>query len=153
MAAFTPVMRTHEGNRPDDCWQYDSDEETLDHLIRMTNLYTLIAPYTKQLVKLNADKGIPLQRPLFMHYEQDEATYDLKYQYLYGEDLLVAPAYLPDVTMWELYLPEGNWIHLWSGEEYSVSGWVTVPTPIGQPPVFYRKESEYRYLFEKARDI
>ena len=68
MGAFTPVMRTHEGNRPDDCWQYDSDDETLEHLVRMTKVYTTLAPYTKQLVKLNAEKGIPLQRPIFMQY-------------------------------------------------------------------------------------
>jgi len=34
MAAFTPVMRTHEGNRPEDNWQFDSDDETLEHLQR-----------------------------------------------------------------------------------------------------------------------
>ena len=36
MAAFTPVMRTHEGNRPRDNLQIDQDPEVLAHFARMT---------------------------------------------------------------------------------------------------------------------
>ncbi|MFL1587060.1 hypothetical protein NKZ05_21525, partial [Stutzerimonas stutzeri] len=28
-SAFTPMMRTHEGNRPGDNWQFDGDAETI----------------------------------------------------------------------------------------------------------------------------
>ncbi|MED1862344.1 alpha-glucosidase [Fictibacillus nanhaiensis] len=147
MAAFTPVMRTHEGNRPDDCFQFDGDEETLQHFARMTNLYVKLAPYTKDIVKENAEKGIPVQRPLFMHYEKDEAAYDIQYQYLYGRDLLVAPVYEEAATHWNVYLPEDEWVHVWSGKEYR-GGYTEVEAPIGQPPVFYRKNSPYKELFE-----
>ena len=72
MGAFTPMMRTHEGNRPDDCFQFDGDEEALEHLARMSNVYVTMAPYIRSLVEENARRGIPVQRPLFMHYEEDE---------------------------------------------------------------------------------
>jgi alpha-glucosidase len=32
-------------------------------------------------------------RPLFLHYEDDARAYTLKYQYLFGRDLLVAPVH------------------------------------------------------------
>lgn len=147
MSAFTPVMRTHEGNRPDDCWQFDSDEETIDHLIRMTDIYVKLAPYTKQFVKLNAQIGIPLQRPLFMHYEEDESCYETQYQYLYGPDLLVSPVYLDGQTNWNVYLPQDEWVHLWSGDAYGGGEQVSVDAPLGCPPVFYRKRSEFAQLF------
>ncbi|QNF27420.1 alpha-glucosidase [Metabacillus elymi] len=152
MGAFTPMMRTHEGNRPDDCFQYDDDQESLDHLARMTNIFVTLAPYTKSLVKMNSERGIPVQRPLFMHYENDEIAYDLKYQYLYGEDVLVAPVHQENQSEWEVYLPEDTWVHLWSGREYQ-GGYVTVEAPIGYPPVFYRKESKWKELFLKLSDI
>lgn len=152
MGAFTPMMRTHEGNRPDDCFQYDDDQESLEHLARMTNIFVTLAPYTKSLVKMNSEKGIPVQRPLFMHYENDEIAYDLKYQYLYGEDVLVAPVHQEKQSEWEVYLPEDTWVHLWSGREYP-GGYVTVEAPIGYPPVFYRKESKWKELFLKLSDI
>lgn len=152
MAAFTPFMRTHEGNRPDDCFQFDGDDETLEHLAKMTTVYTTLAPYTKTLVKENADRGIPVQRPLFMHYEQDQKAYEIQYQYLYGQDLLVAPVHQELQTKWDVYLPEDDWVHLWSGKEYQ-GGEVSVEAPIGYPPVFYRKSSEWKALFEKISTL
>ncbi|WP_281888550.1 alpha-glucosidase [Paenibacillus sp. YYML68] len=153
MAAFTPVMRTHEGNRPYDCWQFDSDDETLEHLVRMTDVYVKLAPYTKQLVKVNAESGIPLQRPLFMHYESDEISYTLQYQYMYGSELLVAPVYVPEQTEWEVYLPQDEWVHLWSGTVYTGGETVKVAAPLGEPPVFYRKDSAYAQLFREIAGL
>ncbi|PYZ92618.1 alpha-glucosidase [Salipaludibacillus keqinensis] len=150
MAAFTPVMRTHEGNRPDDCFQFDGDEETIKQFAKMTKIYTELAPYIRKCVKENAEKGIPVQRPLFMHYEQDQISYDIKYQYLLGKDLLVAPVYEQGKSSWEVYLPEDKWVHLWTGDTYS-GGHHEVRAPIGHPPVFYRSDSSYRELFESFK--
>ena len=90
-AIFTPIMRTHEGNRPGDNWQFDSDEETISHFTWATLIHAKLKAYIRDLLQENAARGIPLMRPLFLHYEEDENTYDLKYQYLFGRDLLVAP--------------------------------------------------------------
>lgn len=148
MAAFTPVMRTHEGNRPDDCFQFDDDEETLLHFVRMTNIYVALAPYMKACVSENARHGVPVQRPLFMEFETDEKSYDQPYQYMLGADLLVAPVHQQGVTEWDVYLPEEEWVHFWSGQEYTGGVSYSVQAPIGEPPVFYRKSSSFRSLFD-----
>lgn len=150
LAAFTPVMRSHEGNRPTDSHQYDRDEETMDAFIRLTDIHTALAPYLKALVKENAEKGVPVQRPLFMEFESDENTYDIQYQYMLGGDILVAPVYEESVSNWRVYLPDEAWIHLWTGEEFT-GGNIEVEAPLGQPPVFYRKGSEYADLYEEIR--
>nr|WP_230868091.1 alpha-glucosidase [Iocasia fonsfrigidae] len=93
MAAFTPVMRSHEGNRPDENFQVYDDDEAIEHLAKMTKVYITLKPYIKDLVEINSQRGVPVQRPLFMHYEDDSKTYDLKYEYLFGPDLLIAPVY------------------------------------------------------------
>jgi alpha-glucosidase len=152
MAAFTPVMRTHEGNRPDDCFQFDGDEETLLHFVKMTDVYVELAPYLKHLGKVNAAEGIPVQRPLFMEYEQDSTAYDIQYQYMLGSDILVAPVHEQGKDTWEVYLPKDEWVHFWSGKEYQ-GGHIEVVAPIGQPPVFYRKNSTFRQLFERISKI
>lgn len=146
MAAFTPVMRTHEGNRPEENFQYYEDEDCMRQLARLVDVYRMLAPYMKELVAENAAKGIPVQRPMFLHYEQDEACYDLQYQYLLGPDMLVAPVYLAGQESRELYLPEDTWIHLWTGKEYG-PGTVDVPALLGDTPVFYRKDSAFAGLF------
>ncbi|WJE15242.1 alpha-glucosidase [Halobacillus sp. ACCC02827] len=150
MAAFTSVMRSHEGNRPNENYQYDQEEETMQHFARMTDVHVALAPYLRTLVKENAAEGIPVQRPLFMEYEEDERTYELQYQYMLGEDVLVAPVYEESATSWSVYLPEDEWVHLWSGESYS-GGTVEVAAGIGEPPVFYRKGSAFKDTFESIR--
>ncbi len=147
-SAFTPMMRSHEGNRPDDNWQFDSDEETLLHLGRMGRVYNKLSLYMKELVSENAIHGIPVMRPLFLHYEEDKDSYDIKYQYLLGEDVLVAPVYEEGVTDWKVYLPEDEWVHLWTGNEFS-GGYVDIEAKEGYPPVFYRKCSKYAELFRE----
>ena len=150
MAAFTPVMRTHEGNRPEENFQYYDDEDCMERLARLVDIYTMLAPYMKTLVAENAKRGIPVQRPLFLHNEDDEACYNIQYEYLLGEDVLVAPVYLAERESWEVYLPEGQWIHFWTGEEYG-KGTHQVPAPLGDTPAFYRKDSQYAALFEEIR--
>lgn len=152
MAAFTPIMRTHEGNRPDDNHQFDSDAETMSHLARMTKIFKHLKPYIKAAVTENAKVGLPVQRPLFMHYEDDTETYEIKFQYLFGRDLMVAPVYNEGQTVQKLYLPKDEWVHVWSGEIFQ-GGWVEVEAPIGKPAVFYRKASEQIELLSKIREI
>lgn len=140
MAAFTPVMRTHEGNRPDENFQFWQDEGVLKHFARMSRIYVALVPYVRQLAKQAAEGGLPLQRPLFLHFENDPQTYTIQDQYLYGADLLVAPVHEAGRKNWNPYLPAGaRWIHLWSGQEFEGGARVTVPAPIGQPPVFVRQ--------------
>lgn len=150
--AFTPIMRSHEGNRPDENHQYDSDMDTMLHLARMTKLHKHLKPYIKAAVIENATKGIPVQRPLFMHYDQDSESYQIQYQYLFGRDLLVAPVFNQGETIKELYLPEDEWVHIWSGDTYK-GGWIKVDAPIGQPPVFYRKQSNDAKLFAELKNF
>ncbi|WP_230531135.1 alpha-glucosidase [Microvirga roseola] len=154
MAAFTPVMRTHEGNRPRDNLQIDQDPEVLSHFARMTRVYVHLVPYLKSLVAEASSRGLPVQRPLFLHFEDDARTYAIQDAYLYGPDLLVAPVWQAGKTEWATYLAEGaEWIHLWSGRCFPGGQEATVAAPYGQPPVFYRAGSDFTELFEALRAL
>jgi alpha-glucosidase len=146
MCAFTPIMRTHEGNRPGTNWQFDSDEDTLRHLARMTRIYAALKAYHLHTMGEYVEKGLPPLRHPYIHYEGDGTLHRLKYQYLYGRDLLVAPVLRRGRRRWRVYLPDDRWIHLWSGREEK-KGWRTVAAPLGDPPVFYRARSRFAPLF------
>lgn len=146
LSAFSAVMRTHEGNRPDANWQFDSDEETLAHFARMSKVHVKLKPYLRAMLAEYQEKGLPLLRHLWIHYPQDSNVLPLKYQYLCGRDLLVAPVYRRGHKYVRLYLPEDQWVHLWSGKT-TCSGWQKVETPFGEPAVFYRAESSWRGTF------
>ena len=148
MAAFTPVMRTHEGNRPDTNFQYYDDEDCMNQLARLVDIYTALSPMLKKLVKENAEAGIPVQRPLFLHHEDDRQCYIEQFEYLLGKDVLVAPVWQAAKNEREVYLPEGDWIHLWTGAHYG-KGTHTVPAPLGNTPVFYLSGSEWAPFMEE----
>ncbi len=150
MNTFTSFLRGHEGNRPKDNHQFDSDEDTLKHFARMTNIFKRLKEYRTYCINEAVEEGLPIQRPLFMHYEGDSKAYDIRYEYLFGRDILVAPVLEKEVTDWEVYLPEDNWIHLFSGERYT-GGDHTVRANIGEPPVFYRDSSKFIALFEDLK--
>ncbi|MFI3207973.1 MAG: alpha-glucosidase [Eubacteriales bacterium] len=149
MSAFTPVMRTHEGNRPETNFQYYDDDHTMEELAKFVDIYTMISPYTKELVKENAEKGVAAQRPLFVHYSDDQRAFEEQYQYLYGSDMLVAPVHQENKETWNVYLPDEVWVHLFTGEEYT-TGEYEVAAPLGCPPVFYKKDSKYSSLFNEV---
>ena len=51
----------------------------------------------------------------------------------------------PGIKAWlrspeAVYLPEGEWVHLWTGAAAS-PGWQAVNAPLGRPAVFYRRGS------------
>lgn len=151
MAVFTPVMRTHEGNRPDECYQFYNDEDGIRRMARLVSIYRELSPYTKELVRENHECGTPVQRPLFYHYDGDDRYYTEQFEYLFGRDVLVAPVWHEAEKERELYLPEDTWIHLWTGEVYG-KGSNVVAVPLGYPAVFYRKDSPYSELFSSIRE-
>ena len=153
MAAFTPVMRTHEGNRPRDNLQVDGDPAVLAHFARMTQIWLALVPYLRSVVAEAVATGLPAQRPLFLHYEADDRCAAIQDCYLYGRDLLVAPVLEPGTDRRTTLLPDGDrWVHLWSGQAFAGGGAITVAAPLGQPPVFYRAGSPHSSLFDGLRD-
>jgi len=150
--AFTQTMRTHESNRPDTNWQFNSDQETLDHFAKMSKIYVALKTYHKHLAMEYQERGLPPMRHPYIHYENDEVLHSLKYQYMYGEDLMVAPVIKPGKNKMKVYLPDDNWIYLWSGKSYG-KGWHKIPAPLGKPPVFFREGSEFKKLFMEIKNI
>ena len=150
--AFTTIFRTHEGNRPEANHQFNTDEETLDHFARFANIYKAWGGYRKQLVKEAAQKGYPVVRHPWVHYPNDAAVRLLDYQFMVGADFMVAPVLDPETSSVDVYLPKGDWTHLFTGEVYrhTQGKSITVAAPIGTPAVFYKTGSKPGKRFRQS---
>ena len=147
LAAFAPVMRSHEGNRPDDNLQYDSTPELLACFARWSRVHAALDPYVRHLCDEAGKLGLPAQRPLFLHYPGDPALWTVQDQFLYGEDMVVAPVIEQGVTSRQVVLPgQQVWRHLWTNRVYH-PGTHTIAAPLGQPPVFVRTTSPFSAVF------
>ena len=138
MNAFSPLFRSHEGNQPSRNVQITDDEELLAQLAKTSRIHADLKPYLRALEKQNAEKGTPVMRPLFYHYDE-EAAYTEKTEYLLGRDILVAPVLCEGAKSRKVWLPEDEWVHLFTRKEYG-GGSFEIEAPVGTPPVFVRKK-------------
>lgn len=53
----------------------------------------------------HAKTGIPVMRPLWSEFRDDESGFDEEREWMVGSGLLVRPVMEPDVTSVSLYLP------------------------------------------------
>ena len=139
-SAFTSLLRSHEGNRPDANQQIYSSQKLLAQFARSAKIFAALAPYRQQLMEEAARSGMPLMRPLWLQYPDDPAGQQaLPRSFLLGDQLLVAPVLEPGIDELEVLLPAGNWVHVWSGKVMRVRAGesVRVSVPMGQPAVFY----------------
>ena len=152
LAAFTPVFRTHEGNRPEVNHQIYSDEESLRHFSRFAKVYAAWEPYRRELVEEAAETGLPVVRHPFIHYPYDPEVYALQEQFMVGSEFMVAPVLDQGAEWVEVYLPAGRWTHLWSGKVYGTDDGIhtVVKAPIGEPAVFYKEGSKAGEEFREA---
>ncbi len=138
--AFTALMRTNEGITPDLSLQFNSTPAILSHFARCSRIYKGLSAYRKRLIAEAAARGYPLCRHLFLHYPDDPNTHDIRYQFLLGRDVLVAPVLNKGAGSVDVYFPPGDqWMDLWSGMPAGKPGqWLKMPAPIGKPAVFLR---------------
>lgn len=147
MSTFSPVLRGHEGNKPDSNVQFDSTDETLSHYAKMSRIHYGLKDYLISLDLENSLRGIPVMRPLFYYYDK-KSDFSESYEYLLGRDLLIAPVLEKGQTEKEVYLPDDEWVNLWNGYEL-IGGTYKIDCPLGKPPVFCRKQSKYLNDFLK----
>ena len=141
MNAFSPLYRFHEGNQPSRNVQFDTDEVLLRQLSEFSRIHAGLKEYLAEAMEEACGKGTPVMRPVFYHYDEKWA-YAEKAEYLLGRDILVCPVLKESTAEWDARLPEDEWIHLFTGEEYK-GGVYKVEAPIGEPPVFIRKASPW----------
>ncbi len=150
MNTFSPVLRGHEGLNPDLNAQFDASEQVLVHGAKYSQIHKKLKPYLSQASQYNTETGVGMVRPLFFYYDE-ELAYTEAYEYLLGRDILVCPVLRPGAKDRQVYLPEDEWIHLWTGKEYQ-GGTVTVPAELGEIPVFIRKESSFKDAFLELKN-
>lgn len=61
------------------------------------------------------------------------------YQYMFGDELLVAPVYEKRTSRQTVFLPEGNWINYWTGEQLQGNTEHIVAAPLNQIPLFVKQ--------------
>lgn len=138
MGAFTPMLRTHSTVDAEP-YHYPEYEPILKEYISMRYKWL---PYNYTLAYENASEGLPLARPLNFRSADSgsEALRDVGDEYLWGDDVLVAPVMTAGAVSRKVVFPSGTWINWWNpAETYRGGTTATVKAPLERLPLFVRK--------------
>ena len=155
MDAFSPLLRVGDGQGTRPGARLWADPQALAFVARMSGIYAALKPYHLAVAAEQVAEGLPPIRHPWMHYEADPQSQALSCQYLYGRDLMIAPALsgragLRSCPLTELYLPDDEWVHLWTSRDFR-GGRIAVESPLGYPAIFYRSSSSFAPLFDGIR--
>lgn len=133
-AAFGPVFRSHESNRPAVNRQvYDVDERAA--FARNSRIFAALQPYRSEVLEVAAGTGVPAVRHLWLTHPGSAAA-ESDRQFMLGDSLFVAPVMAAGQTEIEVTLPPGTWRHLVTGRLYEGDTVVMIDAPIGTPAAF-----------------
>jgi alpha-D-xyloside xylohydrolase len=83
--------------------------------------------------------GLPPMRALFLEFPEEAPAWEVRDQYMFGTDVLVAPVTAQGAREREVYLPVGaSWVDAWTGKPVEKNGWVTAAAPLERIPVYLR---------------
>lgn len=137
---FSPLFRNHSamGTRYQEPWQFD--EETVRIYRKAVELRYHLIPYYYDLFWKEEKTGLPVMRPLVLHYEKDETARECNTEFLVGENLLAAPVVVQGDRKKLVYLPAGEWYDYWTGERLeSVDGkWIVRDAPLDTRPLYVK---------------
>ncbi len=141
MAVFTPMMQWHsepdggqfrdlmpgsEGNNERSPWNIalvNQQPEFIDEMRYWHMLRENLLPYIYESAKTAVQESRPMMRPLIYDFQTDQNVIDLEDEYLFGDELLIAPFIEENITTRKVYLPEGQWYDFFTNKCYEGKQW------------------------------
>ncbi len=127
---LTSHTRTH-GAPPREPWEYDA--QLTEDFRRALNLRYSLMPYIYAQAKDSSAKGFPMLRTLFFEFPNDETSWLIEDEYMFGENLLVAPLFEDGKNTRKVYLPPGAWLDYQTGKVYQGEKWHSIAA--GEIPI------------------
>ena len=137
-AMFSPLFRNHaaKGTKDQEPWRFS--KEVVDINRKYIELRYKFLPYIYDLFYKGEKTGLPVMRPLVLHYPNDPEVRNMNNEFLAGENILVAPVLEQGVTKRLVYLPEGTWYDYWTGEKFEGKQYILKDAPIDVCPIYIK---------------
>jgi alpha-glucosidase len=162
--AFSPILRTHTTKNPETerrVWAYP---EPYSSILRSTfQLRYAMQPYLYTEARRTYDTGVAFFLPLYYDWPEEAAAYTSKGEYIFGDQMLVAPVTAPadkvsSLATETVWLPQDEWIEWPTGKHLTGPATFERNFSIEQTPVYLRAgaivpmQPPMRYTGEKTVD-
>jgi alpha-glucosidase len=142
--AFSPVLRTHTTKNPESerrIWAYP---EPYSSVLRSAyQLRYSLVPYIYTEARRTYDTGVAFFRPVYYDWPHEVPAYGAKNEYLFGDEMLVAPVVEPvdrvtHLAEEKIWLPAGRWYEWPTGKRLDGEGQADRSFTIDEIPVFVK---------------
>lgn len=141
---FSPITRLHSSKglfNTKEPWRFGAQAEHL--MERFLSLRHRLVPYLYTMNRRAHTDHQPLVQPMYYDHPEVDHAYDVPNQYMFGDQLLVAPITTPRdegtlhgaVTAW---LPPGPWIDVFTGLTYRGDRSIVLHRDLDSIPVLAR---------------
>jgi alpha-glucosidase len=105
-----------------------------------------LVPYLYTWARVASDTAVALCRPMYYDYPEEESAYVARYQYMLGNDMLVAPIVHPAdptnlLATTDVWIPPGTWIEYTTSETFAGPCWVRLVGDINRIPMLVKAGS------------
>jgi alpha-glucosidase (family GH31 glycosyl hydrolase) len=138
LAAVTPIFEVGGLGTSSHFW--DFGQPTTDAFRAASILHYELVPLFLDLSRAAGATGLPITRPLAFTHPADAAAWANDLEFTVGKSLLVAPLRAPGVRA-SVYLPEGSWVDLNTGQGYTGGQTFTRTTPLTEFPLYLHAAS------------
>jgi len=152
------MYRSHPGLAPNTSSQ-PWDADVIGYTKNLTDLFQALKPYRQSLLSEASSYGLPPVRHGLLVYPDDESWFATRrnqhfpqsaecragfeigmQQFFFGDEVLVAPVFSANRRSVDVYIPNGQWTHFWTGRVEHGPLHAKWSAPLGQPAVFYRSD-------------
>ena len=150
-AAFSPIMQLHSewggdpspsvARTPWNMYERTGDMDCINIYRKFANYRMSLIPYLYNQAKYTNATGIPMMRSMAYEYPDDSTAATMEFQYMLGENLLVAPIENEGQNEKLIYLPEGEWVDLFWGAKRPGNSLITYYAGLDAIPVFVKMGS------------
>ncbi len=155
--ALSPIMRTHSTKNAamnKEPWVFNKEyfgvlRQTIQQRYQM-------APYIYTMARKTYDEGISLCRPMYYDYPKNQEAYDFKNEYMFGDEILVAPITTPmkdGFATVKVWLPADNDWYEWSTGTLLKGGQIVERSFMLDEYPIYVKAGAVLPLYEKVKNL
>jgi alpha-glucosidase (family GH31 glycosyl hydrolase) len=140
-SGLSAALRFHSAGEDRRPWMWGKQAEDA---MRVTyRLRSELFPYIYTSVRQSYDSMKPLLRSMYLEHPDQEQAYQASGQYLYGDNVLVAPIVSPGVgpkyvAQQSVWFPEGTWFNYFTGERFSGGSQALVTADLDEVPMYMR---------------
>lgn len=141
-ACFTPILRPHGQSEilPSEAVYFNNQTQTI--VKKYMNLRYSLIPYIYSQSAQATLNGYPIMRPLFFEFPDDNKSYNISNEYLFGSELLIAPILKPHQKIKTVYLPESvKWYDFHTNQKFFGGNEYEIPVTIFDIPLFVKAGS------------